>query len=235
MEQTALFDSYRFYLHGSVFGLPWWGSANSLGPNSITSVVLPGLQCPSDRSEVNVFVQAGNYLSRSNYLGIFGNIDVQSAYAKSPQHLPAVFGFNYSARFADVLDGTSNTVMFSEYLKGGEIEDPTRPARNGNDPRGLLWTDFAGGSQLYTKLTPNSSSLDLIYPGYCVNLPWMNLPCADGDGGNDTAAARSLHKGGVNALFGDASVRFVTDSVNVTVWRAMGSMAGGETNTLESN
>jgi len=235
LEQTNLFNSFKFYLHGSAYGLPWWGSANSLGPNSITAVVLPGLQCPSDRGEVNVFVQAGNYLSRSNYLGIFGNIDIQSAYDKTPSHLAATFGFNLSTRFADITDGTSNTMMFSEYLKGGEIEDPSRPARNGNDPRGLLWTDFAGGSQIYTKLTPNTSSLDLIYPGYCVNLPDMYLPCGDGNGGNDTAAARSLHPGGVNILLVDGSVRFIADSVNVVTWRALGSIAGGEVTTADSN
>jgi prepilin-type N-terminal cleavage/methylation domain-containing protein/prepilin-type processing-associated H-X9-DG protein len=234
MEQTNLFNSFKFYLHGSIYGLSWWGSSNSTGPDAITAVVLPGLQCPSDRGQVNVFIQANNYLSRSNYLGVFGNVDIQSAYNKTPEHLPAAFGFNLSTRFADFTDGTSNTMMFSEYLKGGEIEDLNRPARNGNDPRGLLWTDFAGGSQLYTKLTPNSSSLDLIYPGYCVNLPDMNLPCADGNGGNDTAAARSLHTGGVNILLVDGSVRFVAGSVNVLVWRALGSIAGGEVTTADS-
>jgi prepilin-type processing-associated H-X9-DG protein len=42
------------------------------------------------------------------------------------------------------------------------------------------------------------------------------------------AASRSRHPGGVNILMGDGSVRFAKSSVNVFVWRALGSVAGGE-------
>ena len=34
------------------------------------------------------------------------------------------------------------------------------------DGRACLWADFPGYSQLYTQLTPNSSSPDLLYRGY---------------------------------------------------------------------
>jgi prepilin-type processing-associated H-X9-DG protein len=40
--------------------------------------------------------------------------------------------------------------------------------------------------------------------------------------------ARSYHPGGVNALFGDGSVHFVKSSTNGTVWRAVGTVRGGE-------
>ncbi len=42
-------------------------------------------------------------------------------------------------------------------------------------------------------------------------------------------AARSRHTGGVNASLCDGSVRFVSNSVALLVWQAMGSMNGGET------
>ena len=220
IEQTSLFNSFTFTLHGSLYGLPWWGSANSIGPTSITSVVLPNLQCPTDPGQINIFIQSGNYLSRSNYLGFFGNADVGTSFTKVSPHLPAAFGFNLSTKFSDFTDGLSNTMLMSEYLKGGELSS--------NDPRAMLWTDFAGGSQLYTKQTPNSSSVDLIYPGYCFALPTMNLPCINGNGLTDTATARSQHPGGVNVLMGDGSVRKVQDSVDLVVWRGMGSISGGE-------
>jgi prepilin-type processing-associated H-X9-DG protein len=41
-------------------------------------------------------------------------------------------------------------------------------------------------------------------------------------------AARSFHNGGVNVLFGDGSVRFVKDTVDVQVWRALGTRNGRE-------
>ena len=40
--------------------------------------------------------------------------------------------------------------------------------------------------------------------------------------------ARSYHPGGVNALFGDGSVRFVKSSINGVTWRALGTIGGGE-------
>jgi len=32
----------------------------------------------------------------------------------------------------------------------------------------------------------------------------------------------------VNTLFGDGSIRFVRDSIDLTTWRAWGTMNGGE-------
>ncbi|RUL85370.1 DUF1559 domain-containing protein [Tautonia sociabilis] len=49
-------------------------------------------------------------------------------------------------------------------------------------------------------------------------------------GGMSFAAitARSYHPGGVNALFGDGSVRFIKESIDGFTWRALGTVAGGE-------
>jgi len=41
-------------------------------------------------------------------------------------------------------------------------------------------------------------------------------------------SARSSHAGGVNALLGDGSVRFVNDSIDLGIWRSVGSRNGGE-------
>jgi hypothetical protein len=38
----------------------------------------------------------------------------------------------------------------------------------------------------------------------------------------------------VNILFADGSVKFIKDSVNVSSWRALGSMAGGEVISSDS-
>ena len=39
----------------------------------------------------------------------------------------------------------------------------------------------------------------------------------------------SFHPGGVNALFGDGSVHFIKDSVNLVAFRSILSLASGET------
>jgi prepilin-type N-terminal cleavage/methylation domain-containing protein/prepilin-type processing-associated H-X9-DG protein len=50
------------------------------------------------------------------------------------------------------------------------------------------------------------------------------------NGGPTFAAvtARSYHPGGVNALFGDGSVHFVKNTTSGQVWRALGTVSGGE-------
>ncbi|MFO0950275.1 MAG: H-X9-DG-CTERM domain-containing protein [Isosphaeraceae bacterium] len=40
--------------------------------------------------------------------------------------------------------------------------------------------------------------------------------------------ARSYHPGGVNMLLGDGSVRFAKSTTDGLVWRALGTVAGGE-------
>jgi prepilin-type processing-associated H-X9-DG protein len=44
----------------------------------------------------------------------------------------------------------------------------------------------------------------------------------------------SRHPGGVNLLAGDGSVKFIKDSINLQVWRALGTRAGGEVVSADS-
>lgn len=50
------------------------------------------------------------------------------------------------------------------------------------------------------------------------------------DGGPTFVAitARSYHPTGVNVLMADGSVRFIGDQIDGFVWRALGTVAGGE-------
>ena len=54
-------------------------------------------------------------------------------------------------------------------------------------------------------------------------------PWAPTIGGSTFAAyTRSMHVDGVTVAMGDASVRFVTNSVDANAWKAAGSRNGGE-------
>jgi prepilin-type N-terminal cleavage/methylation domain-containing protein/prepilin-type processing-associated H-X9-DG protein len=58
-----------------------------------------------------------------------------------------------------------------------------------------------------------------------------DLVSVDEDDGGPTYSAvtsRSYHPGGVNALFGDGSVRFIKDSIAWPTWRGLGTVGGGE-------
>ncbi len=69
---------------------------------------------------------------------------------------------------------------------------------------------------------------------------WKGMDCGiysaimDTPGEHGIVSARSLHPGGVNALFGDGSVKFVKDSIDLGVWRGLGTRAGGEIISADS-
>ncbi|MDO5554641.1 MAG: DUF1559 domain-containing protein [Planctomycetia bacterium] len=137
---------------------------------------------------------------------------------------------NWQANMAYLIDGTSNTLAFSELILGHESL-----AEKKYDIRGLMISPGTGVFSTYT--APNSSVPDYLLFGdmYCWNLPEVNLPCDAGQMNGDegmVVAARSRHSGGVNAALADGSVRFVSDTVNINIWRAASTAQGGESETL---
>ena len=135
----------------------------------------------------------------------------------------SVFDINYGAKIRDITDGTSNTLIMVEYLTGTP-----------QDSRGWFWTNQAGGQIIFAWSTPNSSSpdrssgCDTFYGN--TNLPEMNLPCVSHPGNLfvRTATSRSRHSGGVNVALCDGSVHFIDEGIDVLIWRAMGTIDGGE-------
>jgi prepilin-type processing-associated H-X9-DG protein len=65
---------------------------------------------------------------------------------------------------------------------------------------------------------------------YNNGMPPNSKACASGNDNSDYEAypAMSRHPGGVNVGMGDASVRFIKNSINVQTWWALGTRAGGE-------
>lgn len=222
MEQDAVYRKFDPNLPPGVGNAVFAGNANSLGAGAPTSIPIPLFICPSDGIGRRTATESYGTFIQGNYLAYFGNLDYGSAIpGASAAHKKAAFGFNYGARFADMLDGSSNTMAIGEYLRGLEGSTP--------DFRGSIWSDQPGYSQLYTRNTPNSSSPDYFIPGYCNHRPELNLPCTNSNyGGTDTASSRSRHPGGVSALFADGSVHFISDNVALNTWQALGSIAGSE-------
>jgi prepilin-type processing-associated H-X9-DG protein len=64
-------------------------------------------------------------------------------------------------------------------------------------------------------LPPNSRIPD------CMDSTWDHFS-------EGAITARSLHAGGVNAVFADGAAKFVADTIDLKVWRALGSINGGE-------
>ncbi|MCA9083883.1 MAG: DUF1559 domain-containing protein, partial [Planctomycetaceae bacterium] len=60
-----------------------------------------------------------------------------------------------------------------------------------------------------------------------INVP-NSRSCGFQPAGKAAMAANSRHTGGVFVLLCDGAVRFVSDSIDLGVWRAVGTRAGSE-------
>ncbi len=83
----------------------------------------------------------------------------------------------------------------------------------------LGWTWLYAGfghTQYNHVLTPNSRKPDVGVSNGLLSIYYGAI------------TARSLHKGGVNLLLGDGSAKFVADSIDQTIWRALATIAGNE-------
>ena len=149
---------------------------------------------------------------------------------------------NSSIRMADVPDGTAVTVCFSE-----TVRSDGRPENNyitlkpddmpltdfaaqctqsqiTEDARGARWIYGAPGHSMYNhRRPPNDRAWDCRGGG-----PQSNQTNRIWDAVSHDIAARSRHPGGVLAVFVDGHVSFIGDSVDATIWRALGSRNGNE-------
>jgi len=144
--------------------------------------------------------------------------------AARPEVKSAMSGFgpflvNRGIALREATDGTSNTVAISEVRT---VE--------GDDTRGAL--HWGGGVMYLHSLTPNNRGVIQQLKDrtrLCVDEP--EAPCfqsSSGWQGWHRNTARSAHSGGVNTLFLDSSVRFVSNDVDLLVWRAASTFDGGE-------
>ena len=207
------------------------------------------LTCPSE-TRVEQFNLA---FGMSTYGWNMGTWRVWNGYDGGPND--GMFGVNQSRKQGQLTDGTSRTVAAADgkavqpsLRVCGSTPSTTVPtpdqvrdmiANNSfgcvttKDPWGTRW---ANGASYYSGMTfvlpPNYRTIYQGPSGYTFAGKDHNLISFDENEGAPTFAAipaRSYHPGGVNVLFMDGSVRFASDSVDLGVWRAAGTIAGGET------
>ncbi|MDO5308415.1 MAG: DUF1559 domain-containing protein [Planctomycetia bacterium] len=156
-------------------------------------------------------------------------------------------------------DGTSQSMVMSEYLVGTGEKDLTNVTYDtlANNPRqrGVYMADYSPANLSRYESMRNADDAQLeallraapkwrtdvgkswivgkydssLFNAYLMpNSRFPNIYVSN----YGFFAARSYHSGGVNVLMGDGSVRFVSDTVAREVWRALGSINGGETVSL---
>ncbi len=191
--------------------------------------------CPSDGGLLRAW--GANYR---------GNVGVGGYPSQTFLHTDSGNGFlndTHPTSAADIVDGLSQTVSFSERLVGSGRK-PLSPRRDfwlirtgvyGTADDGLVSCQIAARPQYQDGFSLGGDhwfweGIDRTYYTHAQE-PNGRIPdCLQGAlmTPPGIATARSLHPGGVNALMGDGSVRFVTETIARSVWRALGTRNGGE-------
>jgi prepilin-type N-terminal cleavage/methylation domain-containing protein len=219
VEQQNLANSYDFTKH-------FYEVPNTI-QNSLSSPVGKKLviyYCPSDRiGAVQSSTTDTYWRAKGNYNLNWGN--VTQPYSGTVPQAWSPFGYEdfatrtkpRTSRFADITDGTTQTLLISEQLT---------PMDNDQDHRGDMLNDDEACTYFMTLFTPNTSAADIMAPGFCVTRPERKMPCTTG--ANRNKAARSRHPNGVNAALADASIRLITNNINLATWQAIGTMNGSD-------
>ncbi len=245
LEQSNAHDSLN--LKVPLFAPP---AFNVSPQNRLASgLMVPAFLCPSDRSESISQGYGVGDLGPTNYAGCTGT-GIGGGTPFQDEGVDGTFYINAKTRFADFLDGASNTVIMSESTLGTGDESTSDPSFVQRSPdtvyrtmfgapltvggcngatrwnlsnrRGFMWVNGEYRCTLYNHFYgPNSATPD------CLGFSFSSDP-AKRFTGYGWRAARSRHPGGVNVLLGDASVRFVSETIKMTVWRGLATTKGGE-------
>ena len=246
VEQAPLWNAWNFmgdliyYQKGGYDGdLRYAGVCNV----TVSSTRISAYLCPSDGNNTNLSgigqtLNGKRFNTTSqNYVANYGNLTTE----QGTVYNTVTFG---GAPFADldspglgggkqtvfnmssINDGTSNTLLYSEVVVGTGRGGP--PYAAPFDLRGFSWWSSAA---VFTGwLAPNSTLPDVLEDrSYCIYPYQQNPPCiAPTAALLRTNAARSRHAGGVNVTLCDGSVRFIKNTINLNIWRALSTTKGGE-------
>ena len=219
-------------------------SASSLSQPAVMSQRIPIYFCPSDPNDnqsagtrptypTTYAAANGEWLVENVDTGEFGN-----------GAFPGVSYPNQNGlQLCDITDGLTSTVGFAEVKALTPLLNrpaELAPAALPNTPAEILafggtfspsgaYASWAVAGEFYNGLSfvfPPNTAVPYVNPadGLTYDVQW-------GSGTNacySASTTRSYHPGGVNTLFMDGSVRFITNSISQTTWRALGTRNGGE-------
>ncbi len=207
IEQESLYKQYNF-------AVDWKDPANDLVRNTPVKT----FQCPSaSPNRRDSFTSAG--VTITGVCGDYGpdnGVDtalVTAGLVDNPSGAAAalrgVLRVNELHIFADILDGTSNTILIAE--------DTSRPQRW----RGGLLTSGRQSAGMWADrdseyITHGFDSTGTTNPGPCA------VNCTNAD------EIFALHTGGANVLLGDGAVRFLSTTVSIRTVAALITRNGGE-------
>jgi prepilin-type N-terminal cleavage/methylation domain-containing protein/prepilin-type processing-associated H-X9-DG protein len=245
LEQTAIYN--QMVLTEPIYMPPKFDI--SLDNQFAVSQMVKIFLCPSDLEQSLGGGYGLTQIGSVNYCVCLGTGTTRGGPPfGSPWDADGMFRAQKRVRVADVRDGLSNTAAASESTLGGGPEGASGPIPGkveevyGYLPPGTPLNDStcAGASQwnvdrrrgfMWATGEIRCASYNHYYrpnpPIYdCVTNDLTSGPAVYTAFG--FKAARSYHTGGVNLLLGDGSVRYISNEVDLTVWRGLATRAGGE-------
>ncbi|WP_020474789.1 DUF1559 domain-containing protein [Zavarzinella formosa] len=220
LEQDNLYKLYDFTCQSSnstAYGNPLAAAAVSANNQTVVGTLLSVFSCPSDQSppvenETGNGFYARSNARRSNYLlssGAYTDYDQPSSNSASGA---GAFGNNSKTKIADITDGTSNTLGIGECL---QIKDGVGTSAT----YGPYW-----GAGTHTSVHGR------IYASsqYGAINAKADPTCTKGPACAYAWVFSSRHTGGANFVLCDGSVRFIRDTMTLSVQVAYATKAGSE-------
>jgi prepilin-type processing-associated H-X9-DG protein len=248
LEQSPLYNVFNFssLVNNGIWNLQ--NAVNSTGQLTTVNVFI----CPSDSNRLNMssngFPNANP--GPNNYAANAGNTGL-SLQATTFDQTVGPFPGNTAkcAKMSNIVDGTSNTVAFSEIVKGvgafannlDNLYPSATPVPLTVASSGVAQTDYNNcKAGVPRTVSANNGGFPF---GACWwwgrsgqnrftgVMPPNGFSCdynVNSDSDTDAITAGSRHPGVVNVLLMDGSVRGIKSTVNPITWWAIGSMAGNE-------
>ena len=255
IEQAPMYNAINF---------SWGVVTDLAGPTyacyqinaTVINAKINTFMCPSDPN-------AGNP-NLNNYHDCIGTTTLDGPQlGTTPPGSSGLFAYLIPYSLASCTDGSSNTIAFGEAVTGppsltyvssislvsvsglssaGEVlsaaMNPAAIISNIQVCDTAYQTQSAGGlknwrGQSWAKGSQGHTMFNAVVPPGFKQHAWNS--CSDNNIGHSLFDnANSYHPGGVNVLFGDGSVHFVKESINIQMWWALGTRAGGEVVSSDS-
>jgi prepilin-type N-terminal cleavage/methylation domain-containing protein/prepilin-type processing-associated H-X9-DG protein len=238
-------QALAYYEQGSVYQ-EFQGRQNQTRANTWDNAEAPAKQrlavfiCPSSPL-------LNNGYPGTNYLWCSGSMIESGGCNTAARGSNGVFAADAARRMADITDGTSNTIMASEYVPGidnahgfkavsainvANREFPTQaeldvvaaaPAARLLTNNGRWWAWHSHSNALFNTSAPPNWKSQNGSGGAGVGGAGLSWDSCVG-----IVPAKSKHPSGVNACLADGSVRFIADNVTLLTWQRLGNVKDGQ-------